>query len=90
MNHLSSAGEEINRDSPSSGERRGRSPNRQERGCRTATRKDKAAAQGNRMGRRDREREIRVPEAPADFLRIPEYGGARETPPESGSTTIQG
>ena len=90
MNHLSNAGEEIKRDSLSSGERKGRSPNRRERGCRTATRKKKAAAQENRMERRDEEREIRVTGAQADFRRNPEYGGARETPPESGSTTIQG
>ena len=43
------------------------------------------------MGRPVREGESPVPETKCDFVgRVPEYGEARETLSESGSTTIQG
>ena len=42
------------------------------------------------LGKPDREGEIPVSETEKPWERHPEYGGARETLPETGSTTIQG
>ena len=42
------------------------------------------------LGKPDREGEIPVSEMMEAPMAEPEYGGARETLPEAGSTTIQG
>ena len=80
MNHLSSGGKEIKRDSPSSGERRGRSPNRSSAGLKGRAGgnpgSEKPAGERNGMGRPAAEGEspVREPLAAACARRLSRAG----------------
>ena len=88
MNHLSNPGTEIKRDSLSSGERTGRSPNHFEWGCRTAIWQ---RVEVSRITWEGESESVKATYAKIKTAwQYPEYGGARETLSESGSTTIQG